>query len=583
MLGTSRQLRSRGNKSSASNAETGGTAGSKRRAFGDVSNRTQNPADENEDAKPAAKRNSVAVVAPQGRTARSNEASPGPQLPPNNSSLSKKESLRNLIAHIQASKKAAAKTNDTSQTQNATKPELSLADDALKPKKPPAKKKRTLSSRKPAEEQLAPAPAQRTTRSANCESEPEGRRRTRSSSRNKPDDTADVKNISLAGTKRSSSKTKDPAAKKARRLPLEKKSAPASKSKAKKEAKPKQEVESDAKANRGRSRAKSIGRKPKSGAKSVPRELCSDFLGDSNYTLVRVPFDSSKYTAGISKHDEDSKDDPLAVSSYVTDMFQRLYHAEETYKPRMYMEDQDEINSMMRAILIDWLVEVHMKFKLVPETLYLCINIIDRYCSQVEVERRKLQLVGVTALLLACKYEEIYPPEVRDCVYITDRAYTRQDVLDMEQKIVNTLQFKLTVPTAYPFLVRYLQVTKASELTGAAATYYMERTLQDYDFVQHRPSLVAAAAVCLALNNPQVRTAENATGRKPGITEDLVEYTGYAKNDIYTVASKIAERIGAEVVTASQRELLAVKKKYDTRKYFHVSTDVIDPEIDHLL
>ena len=66
-------------------------------------------------------------------------------------------------------------------------------------------------------------------------------------------------------------------------------------------------------------------------------------------------------------------------------------------------------------------------------------------------------------------------------------------------------------------------------------------------------------------------------------TEDLVEYTGYAKNDIYTVASKIAERIGAEVVTASQRELLAVKKKYDTRKYFHVSTDVIDPEIDHLL
>jgi hypothetical protein len=197
---------------------------------------------------------------------------------------------------------------------------------------------------------------------------------------------------------------------------------------------------------------------------------------------------------------------------------------QETYKPRMYMEDQDEINSMMRAILIDWLVEVHMKFKLVPETLYLCINIIDRYCSQVEVERRKLQLVGVTALLLACKYEEIYPPEVRDCVYITDRAYTRQDVLDMEQKIVNTLQFKLTVPTAYPFLVRYLQVTKASELTGAAATYYMERTLQDYDFVQHRPSLVAAAAVCLALNNPQVRTAENATGRKPGIVSISAVY-----------------------------------------------------------
>ena len=185
------------------------------------------------------------------------------------------------------------------------------------------------------------------------------------------------------------------------------------------------------------------------------------------------------------------------------------------------MDDQDEINAMMRAILIDWLVEVHMKFKLVPETLYLCISIIDRYCSLVEVERRKLQLVGVTALLVACKYEEIYPPEVRDCVYITDRAYTRQDVLDMEQSIVRALEFKLTVPTGYVFLVRYLRLTKASELTRAAANYYMERTLQDYEFIQYRPSLVASAAVCLALNNPQVRIEENLTGQKPGIVSHI--------------------------------------------------------------
>lgn len=175
------------------------------------------------------------------------------------------------------------------------------------------------------------------------------------------------------------------------------------------------------------------------------------------------------------------------------------------YQPQMYLQDQTEINGMMRAILVDWLIEVHMKFKLAPETLYLCVNIIDRYCSQVEVERRKLQLVGVTALLLACKYEEIYPPEVRDCVYITDRAYTRQDVLDMEQDIINVLEFRLTVPTGYNFLVRYLLVVEASDLAKAAANYYLERTLQEYEFLEYRPSLVAAAAVCLALNNPQVR------------------------------------------------------------------------------
>ena len=76
----------------------------------------------------------------------------------------------------------------------------------------------------------------------------------------------------------------------------------------------------------------------------------------------------------------------------------------------------------MRSILVDWLVEVHMKFRLVPETLYLCVNIIDRYLERAFCERTKLQLAGITALLIACKYEEIYPPEVRDCCYICDHA-----------------------------------------------------------------------------------------------------------------------------------------------------------------
>jgi len=82
----------------------------------------------------------------------------------------------------------------------------------------------------------------------------------------------------------------------------------------------------------------------------------------------------------------------------------------------------------MRSILVDWLVEVHLKFKLVPETLYLVVNLIDRYLAKKEVTRSKLQLVGVTALFIATKYEEIYPPELRDLVYICDRAYTRFEV-----------------------------------------------------------------------------------------------------------------------------------------------------------
>lgn len=185
------------------------------------------------------------------------------------------------------------------------------------------------------------------------------------------------------------------------------------------------------------------------------------------------------------------------------------------------MDRQDDINEKMRAILIDWLVEVHMKFRLVPETLYLCVHIIDRYCSLVDVQRTKLQLVGVTALFVACKHEEIYPPEVRDCVYITDRAYDRQEVLDMEQTILRVLNWKISLPTAYPFLDRFLGLTKASELTRYAAQYYMERTLQEHDLLKYRPSMVCAAAVTLALNNPDVAIQEEDYHREgPGLVSN---------------------------------------------------------------
>jgi cyclin B len=166
---------------------------------------------------------------------------------------------------------------------------------------------------------------------------------------------------------------------------------------------------------------------------------------------------------------------------------------------------QPELNGSMRGILVDWLVEVHMKFRLLPETLYLCVNIIDRYLALEKVNRNRLQLVGVTALLIACKYEEIYPPEVRDCVYITDRAYTRQEVLDMEAAIVKTLKFTLTVPTGYPFLQRFLHITKATSTVRHLSSYYMERMLQEHSALMFKPSLLAAAALCLATKHPDRR------------------------------------------------------------------------------
>lgn len=95
------------------------------------------------------------------------------------------------------------------------------------------------------------------------------------------------------------------------------------------------------------------------------------------------------------------------------------------------MTHQYDINEKMRSILIDWLIEVHDKFDLMKETLFLTVNLIDRFLSKQTVVRKKLQLVGLVSMLLACKYEEVSVPVVGDLILISDKAYTRQDVLDM--------------------------------------------------------------------------------------------------------------------------------------------------------
>jgi len=303
----------------------------------------------------------------------------------------------------------------------------------------------------------------------------------------------------------------------------------------------------------------------------IPAE--SNCVVPQDFGLKRDSFNGQNFTYGIAHYDASERSNPLRCKDYVTDMFQYYFDAETIAHPGPYMDRQEDINAKMRAILIDWLVEVHMKFRLVPETLYLCVHIIDRYCSIAVVARSKLQLVGVTALFLACKHEEIYPPEVRDCVYITDRAYDRQEVLDMEQTLLRVLDWRISLPTVYPFLDRFLSITNASPMTRAAASYYLERTLQEYDLLEYRPSLVCASVVILALNNPDIRIQEEEYQRElPGLPKILMEYTEFEKDNLMDCMTVIVSKIREPAICASRRHLNAVRKKYEHRKYLSVSS-----------
>lgn len=141
------------------------------------------------------------------------------------------------------------------------------------------------------------------------------------------------------------------------------------------------------------------------------------------------------------------------MDEYRKDILEYLKEAEIRHRPKpMYMRKQPDISHSMRTILVDWLVEVCEEYRLQSETLCLAVSYIDRFLSVMSVVRAKLQLVGTAAMFIAAKYEEIYPPDVGEFVYITDNTYTKKQVLRMEQLILKVLTFDLCVPTTSIFL-----------------------------------------------------------------------------------------------------------------------------------
>ncbi|KAH0451828.1 hypothetical protein IEQ34_019127 [Dendrobium chrysotoxum] len=197
--------------------------------------------------------------------------------------------------------------------------------------------------------------------------------------------------------------------------------------------------------------------------------------------------------------DSCDSNNPLAVVNYVNDIysFYRETEGMGCVSPN-YMSNQLDINERMRAILIDWLIEVHYKFELMEETLFLTVNLIDRFLARQSVVRRKLQLVGVTAMLLACKYEEIMVPVVEDFILISDRAYTREEILQMESLMANTLQFNMSVPTPYVFLRRFLKAAMSDRRLELLSSYIIELSLIEYEMLKYSPSMLAAAAIYTA-------------------------------------------------------------------------------------
>ncbi|KAF8090947.1 hypothetical protein N665_0461s0032 [Sinapis alba] len=127
---------------------------------------------------------------------------------------------------------------------------------------------------------------------------------------------------------------------------------------------------------------------------------------------------------------------------------------------------------------------------------WLCLS--NRFLAVHQIVREKLQLVGVTALMLACKYEEVSVPAVDDLILISDKAYTRRQVLDMEKLIANTLQFNFSLPTPYVFMRRFLKAAQSDKKLEVLSFFIIELCLVEYEMLEYTPSKLAASAIYTA-------------------------------------------------------------------------------------
>lgn len=157
------------------------------------------------------------------------------------------------------------------------------------------------------------------------------------------------------------------------------------------------------------------------------------------------------------------------------------------------MDCQSEITWSMRQTLVDWLLQVHLRYHLLPETLWIAVNVVDRFLSKRIVSVVKLQLVGVTAMFIAAKYEEILAPSVEEFVYMTENGFTREEILKGERVILQTLDFKVSnYCSPYSWMRRISKADDYDIQTRTLCKYLVEVTLLDHRFLRVKPSLVAA-------------------------------------------------------------------------------------------
>ncbi|KAJ5086635.1 hypothetical protein NUU61_007942 [Penicillium alfredii] len=278
----------------------------------------------------------------------------------------------------------------------------------------------------------------------------------------------------------------------------------------------------------------------------------------SKFAPVPEAVESTKdaMDAAVQDLDIEDLDDPLMAAEYVVEIFDYLKDLEMVTLPNpQYIEHQPDLEWKMRGILVDWLIEVHTRFRLLPETLFLAVNIIDRFLSAEVVALDRLQLVGVTAMFIASKYEEVLSPHVANFSHVADETFSDKEILDAERHVLATLEYNMSFPNPMNFLRRISKADNYDIQTRTLGKYLMEISLLDHRFMEFHQSHISAAAMYLARLILE-RGPWDAT---------LAHYAGYTEEEIDPVFRLMIDYLHRPVCHE------AFFKKYASKKFLKAS------------
>jgi len=283
--------------------------------------------------------------------------------------------------------------------------------------------------------------------------------------------------------------------------------------------------------------------------------------------LIPNPYSSNDFFSKKNPEDE-----------YTNDILYNLLQEEKDMKLKIdsdYFKTQPEINEKMRAILIDWLIDVNNKFNFTEETLYLAINIIDTYLSLKKIKRCNLQLLGVTALFISCKHNEIIFRRLKEYAYITDNAYNEQDILNMENDIFQTLEFNILFPSALTFfeilchnfgILDKENKDDKKNLEFNLGKFLIESFYMSNTSLKYYASTIACSAMYIVMKffkmkNYQVCYDKNLFNIKEKIT----------KNNTSNIIKECAKEIYSFIGELSKNNLNASIRNFSNEKYGNIT------------